>query len=449
MKTLSFKAVFWQTKWLENAVLQVDDRGIIQSCSQDKNQQGVDYLIPGFQNCHSHAFQYGMAGTSEYSKGIGINDSFWSWRQSMYQLVSRLSPDQLENIATMVYAQMIANGYTSVCEFHYLHHKADGSQYERATELSLRMEQAASRSGIRLTLIPVFYNKGGFQRDISPQQRRFYFAKLSDYRTFIDELKVQLKSDTILGTGIHSLRAASLEDSLDVLTDTSSQGPKHIHIAEQLAEVEEFKKIHGKRPVEWICQKPYKTGINLVHATHIDQQEIQSLTQSPHSVVLCPTTEANLGDGFFPSTPYFHQDGRWSIGSDSHIKLSPFQELELIDYSQRLSSLIRNPFTRENYENSGDYLFLGSKTGSELASGRSPYLDIGLPLDGIIIDENYPSLICKPLEHILATMIYTYDSRMIKSVLIAGKNCYTEGKHRDNLEISKAYRNAMAQVFHD
>ena len=363
-------------QWLHSPIIETNSDGFIQSLEQtatsppsdlkqkidptkDIDENVAGWAIPGFQNAHSHAFQFAMAGLTE---GLGPQDEaddFWSWRQKMYQFALGLTPHQMEIIATKLYSIMLTKGYTWVAEFHYLHHNMDGKPYENITEMGEALLRAAQKTGIGITLIPIFYNQGGFNMEPLDEQRRFLSKSIDDY------LKLQsLTSQKCLGPrqksglGIHSIRSIKPKDFTPLIKEAPQDLPWHIHIAEQKKEVSDSLKVLGQRPVEWLLNH---TSVDdrwhLIHATHINQKEIKALQSRKAHVVLCPSTEGNLGDGIFPLKQYWQDGGRWSLGSDSHINLNPLEELRWLDYIQRMNETKRNVLCRKKGDNSGTLLF--------------------------------------------------------------------------------------------
>ena len=365
----------------------------------------------------------------------------------MYRLAQKIDSSTLLAIAKQLFSTMLANGYTSVVEFHYLHHQGSGLPYEKSTELALVLSEAAEATGIQLTLVPVFYNKGGFQEEIKKGQKRFFMKNLEDYQEYVSQLQSQALGKFKVGHGLHSLRAADIEDAKVLLSSSMSNGPIHLHISEQIKEVEEFKKLYGKRPVQWILEEFDDTKpLNLVHSTHIDHNETIELAKSKHCVVICPSTEANLGDGIFPLKEFEKLGGTWSIGSDSHIKVNPFQELELLDYGQRLATQSRNPLLHGSNLNTGDLLFRKSQEGSEISSHYSGFLDIGSCLTGVKIDEHHPHLLSKGIDHILSTSIFCFENDLISAVYVKGNKVAENGRHVNYVEIKEEYRDSIQNL---
>jgi formimidoylglutamate deiminase len=303
--------------------------------------QPAGWQVAGVPNLHSHAFQRAMAGLSE-RRGRD-DDSFWTWRELMYALSARFDPDRLHAVATQVYAEMLEAGYTSVCEFHYLHHAPDGQPYATPTAMSDALIAAAREVGIRLTLLPVLYVSGGFDgRPLSPRQRRFGHDVQAYLRLF-EALWRQQDDGLRIGCALHSLRAVPVAAMREVLAALPPIAPVHIHVAEQQAEVQECLALRHARPVEWLLAHaqvgPHWT---LVHATHVEPAEVRAIAASGATVALCPTTEANLGDGIFPLRPFLDAGGRIGVGSDSHVSVSPVEELRWLEYGQRLRTHRRN-----------------------------------------------------------------------------------------------------------
>jgi len=337
-----FKGLLQQSGWQEQVCVTVDDSGIITAISTEGDEDAEyinGFAIPGFQNAHSHAFQYAMAGLAERHDSGNLSDDFWSWREAMYNLALSVDPDQMEAIATMLYAEMARHGYTNVAEFHYVHHDKDGRAYGNTAELGSRLISAAKTTGIGITLIPIFYQKGGFGKAPVPKQKRFISDTIDDYYGLLESTeKACLHYDHAnLGIGIHSLRGVAPEDAAEVARLGRQDLPFHIHVAEQLKEIEDSVRYLGKRPVEWLLENMAPNErFHLVHATHLTEAEVKGIAKSQANVVLCPSTEGNLGDGLFSLKAYQDYGGAWSIGTDSHVGINPFEELRILDYGQRL-----------------------------------------------------------------------------------------------------------------
>ncbi|MEY2953420.1 MAG: hypothetical protein RLZZ401_1507, partial [Pseudomonadota bacterium] len=298
-------------------------------------------VLPGVVNAHSHAFQRAIAGLTERSSGQ--HDDFWSWRDRMYRAALRITPAQLEAIATQLYAELLQGGYTHVCEFHYLHNDLDGQPYANPLEMSLALVRAAQAVGIGLTLLPVLYRHSGFAVQsegggLRVDQRRFASTPDSVLR-IAEAVNAMALPHVNAGLALHSLRAVDPGALKEASAAAAQHGwPVHIHIAEQMQEVDDCIAHHGQRPVEWLLS--HAAGDerwNLVHATHTNPQELAGIQAACASVVLCPSTEANLGDGVFDLPTHLQLKAAWSIGSDSHVTRRLGEELRLLEYSQRFA----------------------------------------------------------------------------------------------------------------
>ena len=425
-KTYQFKALLQRDGWMSPAVVAVDDRGIIRDISGGTVafEAGVEvvngYAVPGFQNAHSHAFQFAMAGTAEKHPANAVDD-FWSWREAMYARALTLDPDQVQAVASMLYAEMLKRGYTHVAEFQYLHHDKDGKPYDNAAEMSVSLIAAAAIAGIRVTLIPVFYQKGGFGKAAQSPQRRFCFATVDQYLRLLDDCKGVVKDLTTsrLAFGVHSLRAADAEDIIRVVEEGPSGLPFHIHAAEQLKEVNEALSHLKERPVEWLLNHlPLDERFHLVHCTHLSDEEVLRLGESKAHVVLCPGTEANLGDGIFRLTDFARHSDHWSIGTDSHISLNPLEDLRWLDYTQRLTTHKRNTFA-DGAQRLITNTFLSGKKA--MGHAAQDFFEVGRPLDAVVYNGESPLLITAEMEHLLPTLLYTADGASVSGTIVDGK----------------------------
>jgi formimidoylglutamate deiminase len=449
LKYFRFNALLQQEDWLAPAYVGVGDDGRIQYLSNQPPPDGsaleavTGYALPGFQNSHSHAFQYAMAGLAENHPNA-IDDDFWTWREEMYKLALQVDPDQAQAIATMLYAEMLRHGYTHVAEFHYLHHDNDGKPYAHLAEMGERMVAAAKTAGIKITLVPVFYQKGGFGLDPQPRQRRFISRTLEDYFKLLDASKsvVEKCDHARLGFSVHSLRAVELRD----IVKTFEQGPKdlpfHTHIAEQRREVADCLAFCGKRPMQWLLENlPVNDRFHLVHSTHLDDKELAGLAASKANVVLCPSTEGNLGDGFFRMKEFYEAGGHWSIGTDSHIGLNPLEEFRMIDYRQRLITNKRNTFIAD----AGKYLLNNACQSGRKAMGyqTGDHFALNQPLDAVIIDAHAPLAAASSLKNLLATIVFSGDSFYNLGTMVNGKWVVKQQHHYQYQMIRQEFTKAM------
>lgn len=451
-----FKALLQSNGWLSPAFVSADVNGLITYLS-DQPQKGVQYeevagyAIPGFQNAHSHAFQYAMAGIAETHRPGAVADDFWSWRQAMYKVALTVDPDQLEAIATMLYAEMVRHGYTHVAEFHYLHHDKDGRPYQNLAEMGERLVAAARRAGIKITLVPMFYQQGGFGMEPQSHQRRFISSTTEKYQALLEATRAVVKpySHASYGFGIHSLRAVSPKDVIRSLSALDKKLPVHIHISEQLKEVEDACTFLGKRPVQWLLDNvEVDEHYHLVHATHLDGNEVKGIANSGAHVVLCPTTEGNLGDGIFPLTDFQESGGKWSIGTDSHVGLNPLEELRVLDYGQRLTTHHRNTFTSKSEGDSATYAINQSLISGRAAMGKSQkaYFGLGQPLDAVIYDSDAPLIAASTLQNILPTIVYSSDSSYTLGTMVNGKWVVKNNEHLYKGAIISSFVEALVSI---
>lgn len=448
-----FKGLLQDTGWVKNAVVETDESGIIVSLVEtEQTDEFIDgYAIPGFQNAHSHSFQYAMAGLAENHSSGDSKDDFWSWREAMYRLALSVDPDQFETIAMMLYAELLRHGYTNVAEFHYLHQDKDGRSYENVAEMGSRLVNAAKNTGIGITLIPIFYKNGGFDRPPNSNQRRFISTSIEDYEKLYQASESACKDygNANVGVGIHSMRAVDTESILDVARSFPQDVPFHIHISEQLREVEDCKKFLGRRPVQWLLENiDLSDRFNLVHATHMVDEEIRALAGSGANVVLCPTTEGNLGDGIFPLREFQDSGGNWSIGTDSHVSLSPFEELRLLDYGQRLTSHKRNTFSDRSNCDGAQYA-LGKVTvvGRKAMNDLNPeYFVVGERFNACVISSDHPLIRTASDQNRLSTIVYSSDETMQLGTIAGGKWCSMDGRHFDQENIYQNFCNTIRSL---
>ena len=452
--TYKFKGLLQQEGWLENVYVSVDKSGFI----TDINNKHVGdaavingYAIPGFQNAHSHAFQYAMAGLAERHEGSANPDDFWSWREAMYNLALRVNPDQMEAIARMLYAEMARHGYTNVAEFHYVHHDKNGKPYSNLAELGSRLVAAAQAVGIGITLIPIFYQKGGFGKAALPKQRRFISPTIKDYYQLLESSATACThyQHANIGMGVHSLRGVEPRDVAEVAKTGRQDIPFHIHVSEQLKEIEGSLSYLGKRPVEWLLDNiPLNERYHLVHATHLTATETKELAQSKANVVLCPSTEGNLGDGLFSLKNYQDNGGQWSIGTDSHVGINPLEELRILDYGQRLISHKRNSFFAPKQNDSGSYALRMATLAGRRAMNNftTEHFKIGTPLNACIVDATAPLIASSSPKNINSRILYTCDTSMLLGTISYGKMIVKEGYHLNQVAIRTAFVRALQQL---
>ena len=405
------------------------------------------WVLPGMPNLHSHAFQRAMAGLAE-RKGKA-DDSFWSWREAMYGFAAAIGPHQLQAIAAQLYVEMLKAGYTHVCEFHYLHHRPDGSAYAPPEAMSQALIEAAREAGIGLTLLPVLYMSGGFDgRALGERQRRFGFD-VEGYLRLLESLQGQAGDDFRVGIALHSLRAVPERGMREVLANPlAARCPIHIHIAEQIGEVQDCLATRSARPVEWLFDHAdVDARWCLVHATHLTEAETLQIARSGAVVGLCPTTEANLGDGLFPLPAYLDAGGALGIGSDSHISISPVEELRWLEYGQRLHTRHRNIASRHAGDSVGETLWRAALAGGARASGVAiGELREGARADLVVLDDNSLLLAARDERSLMDSFVFAGNASLVRDVMCGGQWVVRDFRHRDELRIAARYRSVVEKL---
>ena len=428
-----FKGAYLPSQeWIEPAFvtisLQFNVVSVSSECSQNIEKNIDAYLLPGFVNAHCHAFQYSMAGQAERAdaKDIG-QDDFWTWRQTMYGLAESMTPDLLFKAASRCYELMLRHGITRVTEFHYLHHQPGGLRYKRQTEMAEQLLSAAESVGINLTMVPVYYQQNSLDGSILHIQKRFRFEHFNDYMSYLNELQTVAAgfSNAIVGSGAHSLRAVGADICKEIFHNQKFPGPRHIHAAEQKAEVSSCIKYLQTTPIKWLLDNTsLDENCHIVHATHATKDELAGLVEAQANVVLCPSTEANLGDGFFDLEHFRNMGGSFSIGTDSCVGMSLFEELRWLDYGLRLQKEKRVVLARDQELDSAKYLFkqmIVSGRGAGGLKNRDDWFATGLPLDATLIDPSFGNLQNLSVKDRIAHLIYCGDISAIKGTIVSGK----------------------------
>jgi formimidoylglutamate deiminase len=403
-------------------------------------------LVPGMPNVHSHAFQRALAGLTE--RGGPSGDNFWTWRTEMYRFLERVGPDEQEAVATQVYLELLKGGYTSVGEFHYLHHDPAGRPYANPGEMAERIGAAADATGIGLTLLPVFYAHSDFGGAAPlPAQRRF----IHDTGGFLRLVAaLAQKQGQTLGIAPHSLRAVSPGELAEIVAFARTQldaAPIHIHVAEQRKEVDACVAWSGARPVAWLlAHAAVDARWCVVHATHVTAEETRALAATGAVVGLCPSAEADLGDGLFPTGAFLSAGGRLGVGGDSHVAVDPYLELRLVETAQRLVQQQRNVLARDG-ESTGCMLYQTALAGGAQALAQPVGgIAAGRRADLVVLNGDDPALVEQPAQNVLDAAIFGPGRQIVRDVMVAGRWVIGDGHHADEEAILARYRQALKHL---
>ncbi len=447
-RKLRFDSLLLPTGWARDVCVSIDARGLISNIN-NLSQEGdrvSGIAVPGMANLHSHAHQRLMQGLAERA-GPGA-DSFWTWREVMYGFALKLSPEDLEAVAAQAYAEMLCAGFTAVGEFQYLHRQPDGSNYVNCAELSLRCLVAAEQAGISTTMLPVLYSHGGFGGvDSSASQKRF-INNAEGFLRIHSELKAVINDHHQLGIAPHSLRAVTKAGLDEVLEATPKDQPVHIHVAEQMKEVEDCVSWSGKRPVQYLLDHfPVNQNWCTIHATHMTTDETHALANAGAVAGLCPTTEANLGDGVFPAGEFIKSGGKFGIGSDSHITISPAEDLRMLEYSQRLKHHTRNALADGAGRSTGRSMFERSLEGGACALQQNMgAIEVGRRADFVVLNDDHHALIGRAEDAALDAWIFSGGNLCVRDVYAGGKLQVKDGVHVNAALIKNNFKKTIARL---
>ena len=449
--------------WKSDVVVIVDGGRIVSiAVGQDRDDQKiarqVDVLVPAPANGHSHCFQIAFAGRTEF-RALG-RDDFWSWREQMYRWALALAPEELEDLAAWAFCRMLESGYGAVGEFHYLHNDPEGRSYTAPDELSRRVMRAAERDGIGLTHLPVLYNRAGIGRPAEHAQRRFTLT-LDDYLDLIERLDAAVSmADHRVGVAPHSLRAVGageLRRLVDHFAASGSGRPFHLHIAEQVAEVDEVVQHRGRTPVRWLLDEfDLDARWCLVHGTHTDEAELSRLATTGATVCLCPITEASLGDGVFRAGHFLSAEGRIAVGTDSNVRIGLAEELRTLEYGQSLTERRRNVLAPLDGGSVARYLLdrvtegaaraIGRHTG-EIATGFwADLVALGGDLTADLSTRVDPADPSVELDRLLDRWIFCEPADSVQDVWSAGRHVVQGGLHPRHDELRRAAERATTAI---
>jgi formimidoylglutamate deiminase len=435
--------------WASNVRVEVAD-GQFACIERDTvlldGDERVPIALPGVCNVHSHGFQRGMAGLTEF-RGPAA-DNFWSWRTLMYRFVARMTPDDIDAITALAYVEMLEGGFTRVGEFHYVHHDPAGKPYANPAETAVHVAAAVARTGIGLTLLPVFYANGGFGGAPPAEGQRRFVSTLDGFARLLEASRKIVRSleGATLGVAPHSLRAVTPEELAQVVR-LAGENPIHIHAAEQTGEVDQCVAWSGARPVQWLLEHaPVDSRWCLVHATHVNDDEVARLAASGAVAGLCPVTEANLGDGIFPATGYVPAGGAFGIGTDSNVSISVADELRQLEYSQRLRDRARNVVGAGDARSTGRVLFDGAVHGGARALGVTAGITAGASADFVSLNGDSAELAGRSGDAVLDSLVFAGARNSIEGVWRAGRKVVSQGRHHSREAVVTRYRETLQRL---
>ena len=430
------KKILLADGWANEQTLTIE-QGIITDITSGYTagaEQAKGVVIPGMVNCHSHAFQRAFAGFSE--QGSEGQDSFWTWRNIMYKFLGQLTAVDAQVIASQLYIEMLKMGYTRVAEFHYLHHDIDGKNHESLATMAQAIFAAAEQSGIGLTLLPVLYRFSGFGPQAATDGQKRFINSVEQFNDLVTDCfaLAKLQPNCNVGIAPHSLRAVdktSLLAAVAHVRSLDSQAPIHIHIAEQQKEVNDCLAHYGQRPVQWLLDNADVDKYwCLIHATHIDEKERKGIIASQAIAGICPTTEANLGDGIFPTDEFLIDNGTLAIGSDSHISVNPIEELRWLEYAQRLSKQQRAMLATSEQKSVGLNLWQKAAAGgAQSTNSNTGELSVGKQADLLVLDDNQLRLYAHDDTHLLDSVIFASQGNPVLEVMVNGHWTIRDGQH--------------------
>lgn len=453
MKSFFIEKLYDGERWHKNVLLKVNKKGLIESVEQDSDSSfdnTFQLVIPGFHNAHSHAFQRAMAGWCE--KKQMQQDSFWSWRTQMYNLAGKITPEINRKICQWLYIECLESGFTSHCEFHYLHKphcssEKNKDQLSAALEMANSVIESAKRVKMPLCLMPVLYQQSEPYKPCTELQKPFVFKDVENYFELVDSIK-----DVNLALSLHSLRAVK-EESFSILSEyldqpDSQEYPIHIHISEQPLEVAQIESAYGARPLEYLSSRiPLDSRWNLVHATHFNAIELGIAIQNRCNIVLCPITEANLGDGVFNLSSFYDAGGSFTIGSDSNVMIDPFQELAILEYGQRLKSGQRISISDSINGSCAEALISRVQKSAEASyGGKLGLLKKGYLANFLCLNNNHPSLLEVDEARLLDAIVFAAGKSCLTDVYVKGDCLVKDGKHKIRDETFLEYKECIKSL---
>lgn len=447
------KKILLANGWANDQTLTIE-QGIITDITAGYTagaERAKGVVIPGMVNCHSHAFQRAFAGFSE--QGSEGQDSFWTWRNIMYKFLGQLTSADAQVIASQLYIEMMKMGYTRVAEFHYLHHDIDGQSHEKLATMAQAIFAAAQHAGIGLTLLPVLYRFSGFGPQAATDGQKRFINSVEQFNALVTDCfaLAKLQPNCNIGIAPHSLRAVDKPSLLSAVAHVralDAQAPIHIHIAEQQKEVQDCLAHYGQRPVQWLLDNAdVDSHWCLIHATHIDQAERKGIIASQAIAGICPTTEANLGDGIFPTDEFLMEGGTFAIGSDSHISVNPIEELRWLEYAQRLSKQQRAMLATSEQKSVGLNLWQKAAAGgAQSTNSNTGALAIGKQADLLVLDDSQLRLYAHDDKHLLDSVIFATQRNPVVDVMINGHWTILNGQHALEQSCADSFAKLLARL---
>jgi formimidoylglutamate deiminase len=423
--------------------------GVIVSVTRDARADGATaiggVMLPGMPDLHSHGFQRVFAGTTNWTGGGG---DFWSWREAMYRAVATMTPEWYTPVFAWLCKELLKGGYTSLAEFHYLQHRPDASRYSPETAMADALVAGATQAGMPLTMLVGVYETGGFESEpLAGGQLRFQ-TSAEDALRIAAALQARACDDLVIGLAPHSLRAVPPDSLARAVAGfrAMADGPIHIHVAEQTAEVRDCTRVLGAPPVAWLLDHaPVDARWCLIHATHATANELAAVARRGAVIGLCPSTEADLGDGIFAFPDSWRVGNSFGIGTDSNTALDAFGELRLLEYAQRLQGRRRNVAATPSCH-TGRALWQSAALGGARACGRaSGRIEVGCRADFTVIaateeTEGHSG------DFILDAAIFAPARRMVRDVMTSGRWVVRDGMHVHEAAIDLGYREALRMM---
>jgi len=444
-------------RWQAAVLFDIDAQGCWSCITAGVNPPPADArrlpgpVLPALVDAHSHAFQRAFVGLSE--RRASESDDFWSWRERMYRVALRITPKQMRAVATQLYLELLRGGYTHVCEFHYLHHTPDGPPYADPATMCWSLADAAQHAGIGLTLLPVLYERAGFGKPRLQQDQRRFAGTPEMVMALARSVRAAKRRHVSAGVAIHSLRAASLPSIQSLMQQVGQDAvPIHIHVAEQTGEVDDCLATTGSRPIQYLCDAfGPDARWQLVHATHATPGEIDAVARCGAGIVICPATEANLGDGLTDLAGWLRAGVPIAIGSDSHVVRSWPEELRWLEYGQRLLHHKRNVAAAPGQQDATAARLFDTALGAGAAAAGQPLwgLVAGARADALVLDTRASALLGIPPSHRLDALVFAGTEPAMREVLVAGCVVLRDGRHADEAAITDAFVQAMQDLWSD